>query len=132
MPHADFSTSKKVNEFLEQLRAIGDMLKYHAVSRKFLTCLQPAKYKCINESSPSDLVHYGLNFPLYTHFTSPIRRYADLLVHRLLTLTLKHKEKTRSMIDDIDYTDYAELCTDKTLNAKKASSLCTRVIISFF
>ena len=67
-------------------------------------------------------MHYGLNFPLYTHFTSPIRRYADLVDHRLVTLTLAHREKTRELIDDLDYTKYAELCTEKSLNAKKASS----------
>lgn len=37
---------------------------------------------------PAQFRHYALNVPLYTHFTSPIRRFADVLVHRLLASAL--------------------------------------------
>lgn len=37
---------------------------------------------------PAQFKHYALNVPLYTHFTSPIRRFADVLVHRLLATAL--------------------------------------------
>lgn len=112
---------------MESLRDTGDTDKFLVALRKFLTCLQPAKYECIDAKEADDYSHYGLGFPLYTHFTSPIRRYADLLVHRLITISLTHKEKTRELIDSIDYSRYGELCTEKSLNAKKASQNCQRL-----
>ena len=112
---------------MEILRNKGDSARFNVALRKFLTSLQPAKYMCINECSEEDYSHYGLNFPLYTHFTSPIRRYADLLVHRLVTLTLNHGEDTRDLIEGMDYSYYAEMCSEKSLNAKKASTSCTRL-----
>lgn len=47
--------------------------------------------------------HFGLGFDTYTHFTSPIRRYSDLLLHRLLKTGLTHDEKLhRYLLTDID------------------------------
>jgi len=40
-------------------------------------------------STTNTIAHYGLAFDYYTHFTSPIRRYADVLVHRILDANLK-------------------------------------------
>lgn len=123
----DLTNSKTLSTSLEILKAQGDSGRFNVAMRKFLTCLQCAKYMCINDSPPEQYQHFGLNFPLYTHFTSPIRRYADLLVHRLVTLTLSHGEETRDLIELMDYSEYAETCSEKSLNAKRASTQCTRV-----
>lgn len=50
-----------------------------------MLCAKPmarAKYFCAAHCEDEDFHHYALNVPLYTHFTSPIRRYADIMVHR--------------------------------------------------
>ncbi|KAG0212903.1 hypothetical protein BGX28_005365 [Mortierella sp. GBA30] len=52
-----------------------------------------AKYICSGMLPASKYHHYALNAPLYTHFTSPIRRYADIIVHRLLEASLTGEQK---------------------------------------
>ena len=64
------------------------------VIRKILELLSrkatmKAKYFCAGMLDIAKYQHYALSLPLYTHFTSPIRRYADVLVHRQLDSILQ-------------------------------------------
>lgn len=62
--------------------------------------------------------HYALNIPIYTHFTSPIRRYADIMVHRILTATLENAVDQTYEVDAI--AKIADHCNEKRLSAKNA------------
>lgn len=54
--------------------------------------MQRAKYFCsFDISDEGAFWHYALSIPIYTHFTSPIRRYADILVHRVLSAALEYE-----------------------------------------
>jgi len=64
--------------------------------------------------STENIGHYGLAFPFYTHFTSPIRRYPDLMVHRLLE---RYLEGGSSVSAD----EYEEYCRHCSVMEKKAA-----------
>lgn len=66
--------------------------------------------------SVNNIGHYGLAFDYYTHFTSPIRRYPDTMVHRLLT---KYQQGGRSANKD-HYEELCEHCSDMEIIAQNA------------
>ena len=53
-----------------------------------IKAMQRAKYFVLSKERLDQVPHYALNLPLYTHFTNPSRRYADIVVHRQLELAL--------------------------------------------
>lgn len=74
-------------------------------------CMTSAEYFCAGAHAEPEFRHYGLASPIYTHFTSPIRRYADLLVHRQLASAIGYEGEdghaviegvhTRGKLEDI-------------------------------
>lgn len=95
----NLSNSTTLSKSLTALKNKNDdysQQMFNVLMRKIFSYLQAAKYVTIDsvEGNPEAYSHFGLNFPLYTHFTSPIRRYSDLLVHRLINVALENKDKT--------------------------------------
>jgi ribonuclease R len=84
--------SKNINKLLNDIRLTNE---YSLIQTMAIRSMAKASYETKN------IGHYGLAFKDYTHFTSPIRRYADLIVHRILQEELTHKKhRYGSVLED--------------------------------
>ena len=82
-PEKNKPISFAINKVLEEAKNNKDE---HIIAPMCIKSMAKAVY------SPSNIGHYGLAFEYYTHFTSPIRRYADLMVHRILDQRLNNEK----------------------------------------
>ena len=73
-----------IKEFIERVKGKAEE---NLLTSVLLRSMTPSSYSIVNKS------HFGLGLDYYTYFTSPIRRYADLLIHRIVKSVLINKDK---------------------------------------
>ncbi|MBO5926001.1 MAG: VacB/RNase II family 3'-5' exoribonuclease, partial [Clostridia bacterium] len=99
-------------DFQTVLEKLKDNPVYSVVNKVMLRSMQKAKY------SPNNVGHFGLSSKCYCHFTSPIRRYPDLVVHSIIKGILKGKD-----VENL-YSDFVTVASNiSSLNERKADEV---------
>lgn len=106
--------SKSINHLLDDIQGKKEENLIETVS---IRAMQKARY------STHNIGHYGLAFDYYTHFTSPIRRFPDMMVHRLVT---KYMDGGRTVSE----TKYEDLC-DHSSNMEQIAANAERASIKY-
>ncbi|XP_065604157.1 DIS3-like exonuclease 2 isoform X2 [Cyrtonyx montezumae] len=129
----DFSSAGSLHKSLNETFGAD---KYSEARKEVLTNMfsrpmQMALYFCTGILKDEILFrHYALNVPFYTHFTSPIRRYADVVVHRLLSASLGISSPIKMEMEAIQR--QAEHCNDRKMASKRVQELSTDLFFAVF
>jgi len=107
--------------YAELLDQVKDHIDYHLIQTVMLRSLKQARYQ------PENFGHFGLALDAYAHFTSPIRRYPDLLVHRAIRHMLQTKSAKKFAYNKEDMLQMGEHCS---MTDRRADEV-TRDVVSW-
>jgi DIS3-like exonuclease 2 len=130
----DISTSEALQRSLNRLgRECEDELVLMCITEMLKMPMRAATYIAAGNVSKREWAHFALNIPYYTHFTSPIRRYADVIVHRLLQASLEGEEA----VDDFSMNEkqigaICERCNEKKDGSRKAQERSDVVFLALY
>lgn len=117
----DYSSSKALAQSLDKIKKLDDPFFNRLVRIMTTRCMNEAAYICTADFDYPEYNHYGLATDVYTHFTSPIRRYADVLVHRLLAASLDIDSLPNTMCNKHNLTKLCDNMNMRHRNARFAS-----------
>ena len=108
-----FSDSKEIQRLINQVK---DSEENAVINELAIRSMAKAIYSIQN------IGHFGLGFKYYTHFTSPIRRYSDLIVHRLVYSYNQKKSGVDYSLDQLsEICDHISLCERNSVEAERRS-----------
>ena len=108
-------------DFQKTLSAIGDRPERHLIETVMLRSLKQAQYVAVNQG------HFGLAYSAYTHFTSPIRRYPDLLIHRAVGYVIDNNPQATYEFSEDEMSKLGKHCSSTERRADEA----TREVVSW-
>ena len=109
--------SRKISvmDYVALTEIIKEREDRHLIQTLLLRSFKQAMYK------PENTGHFGLSLQCYTHFTSPIRRYPDLLVHRAIKHIIHKRKKSDYPYDQDDMISFGEHCSNNERRADEAT-----------
>ncbi|MED6257595.1 DIS3 mitotic control [Ataeniobius toweri] len=122
----DTRTNKALADSLDRAVDPQDPLVNRLLRMMATQAMSQAVYFSTGAQPEDQFYHYGLALDRYTHFTSPIRRYADMVVHRLLTAALQVEqgaEPAKTPAGNKDVEELAEHINNKNRAAQRAQNL---------
>ena len=112
--------SKEPNKEINKLLALAEKKpEKNVLDMMVIRAMSKAKY------STQNIGHFGLMFENYTHFTSPIRRYPDLIVHRIINEILKKEKSTQTDLENTCL--HCSSMEEKATKAERASTKLMQV-----